>query len=101
MAGVTNEAFEFFWCEGDVTYAHRVLYARPPALPLLFSSRVRVRQCGMQLNYEPDAWRRMLLAINVGKYLSAFPVIWLTGLQSMLKDEGAAEVRTSYGVVWW
>lgn len=55
--------------------------------------RVRVRQCTMQLNYEADAWRRRLLAINVGKYLSAFPVIWLTGLQSMLQDEGAAEVR--------
>lgn len=48
--------------------------------------RVRVRQCYMQLMYEVDSRRKKLLTINVGKYLSAFPVIWLTGLQAMQKD---------------
>ena len=46
----------------------------------------------MQLTYEVDPQRRRLLAINVGKYLSAFPVIWLTGYQAMKQDEGAGYV---------
>ncbi|CAM9969787.1 unnamed protein product, partial [Hapterophycus canaliculatus] len=50
---------------------------------------VRVRQCAMQLTYEVDSRRRKLLAINVGKYLSAFPVIWLSGYQAMRHDHGA------------
>lgn len=54
--------------------------------------RVRVRQCAMQLTYEVDGRRRRLLAINVGKYLSAFPVIWLTGYQAMQEDHGARHV---------
>lgn len=55
--------------------------------------RVRVRQCVMQLTYEVDPRRRKLLAINVGKYLSAFPVIWLSGYQAMRHEHGARYVR--------
>lgn len=54
--------------------------------------RVRVRQCAMQLTYEVDPRRRTLLAINVGKYLSAFPVIWLSGYQAMQRYHGDANV---------
>ncbi|CAM9848145.1 unnamed protein product [Ectocarpus sp. 6 AP-2014] len=61
--------------------------------PCVFASFpywVRVRQCVMQLTYEVDPKRKLLLAINVGKYLSAFPVIWLTGYQAMRHYDGAA-----------
>lgn len=54
--------------------------------------RVRVRQCAMQLTYEVDPRRRKLLTINVGKYLSAFPVIWLSGYQSLRHAHGARYV---------
>lgn len=43
----------------------------------------------MQLTYEVDARRRKLLAINIGKYMSAFPVIWLGGYQAMRHFNGA------------
>lgn len=67
----------------------------PPCLFIVFFfdvSRVRVRQCLMQLTYEVDARRRKLLAINVGKYLSAFPVIWLGGFQAMRHHDGTRYV---------
>lgn len=48
----------------------------------------------MQLTYEVDPRRRKLLMINVGKYLSAFPVIWLGGFQAMRHYDGARYVST-------
>ncbi|CAM9201053.1 unnamed protein product [Ascophyllum nodosum] len=60
-------------------------------LPCVFASCpywVRVRQCWTQLSAEVDAQRRRLLMINVGKYMSAFPVIWLTGYQAIRQDGG-------------
>ncbi|CAM9514062.1 unnamed protein product [Pylaiella littoralis] len=60
-----------------------------PCAFMSFPYWVRVRQCVMQLTYEVDGRRRRLLAINVGKYLSAFPVIWLGGYQAMRHYDGA------------
>lgn len=50
----------------------------------------------MQLTYEVDARRRKLLFINVGKYFSAFPVIWLGGFQAMRHHVGARYVSPMY-----
>lgn len=63
-----------------------------PVPSRLDRKRVRVRQCVMQLTYEVDARRRALLVINVGKYLSAFPVIWLSGYNAMRQHEGMRHV---------
>lgn len=51
----------------------------------------------MQLQYEVDPRRRRLLSINVGKYVSAFPVIWLPAVRAMLPPGDAAQVG---GVCW-
>ena len=56
-----------------------------------------MRQCLMQLTYEVDARRRKLLFINVGKYFSAFPVIWLGGFQAMRHHVGARYVSWGMG----
>ena len=42
-----------------------------------------MRQCWIQLDACPDAIARVPVSLNILKYLSAFPTIWLTGAASL------------------
>lgn len=45
--------------------------------------RIRVRQCSIQLDSCPDAIAKLPVWLNIMKYLSSFPPIWLTAFASL------------------
>jgi len=46
-------------------------------------NRLRVRQCTVQLSLCPDFIARIPVYLNILKYFSAFPPIWLTAYASL------------------
>lgn len=76
-----------------------------------FPYALRVRQCLSLLRAEGDPRRRQMHTLNIGKYMSSFPLIWLGALRALaspaLKDFPllgaevvAAIVNTVYSLVW-
>lgn len=49
------------------------------SLPFL----IRVRQCFLQLETCPDFTAKLIVLVNLGKYLTAFPPIWITAVSSL------------------
>lgn len=47
---------------------------------LVLFFRIRVRQCSIQLLSCPDNIARIPVVLNILKYISSFPPIWLTAL---------------------
>ncbi|RYH27874.1 hypothetical protein EON65_12895 [archaeon] len=47
------------------------------------TSSIRVRQCYLQLETCPDLIARIPVLLNIGKYISSFPPIWLTAATSL------------------
>ena len=44
---------------------------------------IRVRQCSIQLYYSADTHARTLITINIIKYLTGLPAIWITAAVSL------------------
>jgi EXS family len=92
--------------------------ALPPALRSFVAASLacipamlRVRQCEALRRVEPDPYRRRLHSLNIGKYASSFPVIWLSALQALRPHSlahwplgslavAAAVVNTLYCLCW-
>jgi hypothetical protein len=49
----------------------------------MYVIRVRVRQCWVQLDNAPDMLAKLPISLNIIKYLSAFPPIWLAAVASL------------------
>lgn len=48
-----------------------------------FVYRIRVRQCSVQFMGAPDNWHKLPVFLNIMKYCSAFPPIWLAASQGL------------------
>ena len=47
------------------------------------TSRIRIRQCWVQLDGATDNWLKVPITLNLIKYATAFPPIWLAAAASL------------------
>ena len=60
-----------------MTYTYRLVYF------CLFPYRIRIRQCWIQLDGAADPWMKVPITLNLIKYATAFPPIWLAAAASL------------------
>jgi hypothetical protein len=95
------------WTSADV-HSSALLRAMTLALLASFPQALRARQCLIQARGEPPGRSRSLHYSNMGKYLSAFPLVWLSacvpiappGVPIRALTAVAAVVNTLYSLLW-
>ena len=77
-------------------HRHNIVYLiLPMYLYTYISCRIRVRQCSIQLYYASDNTSRILICINIFKYITSFPSIWITACVSLGWYNSNDTVRTA------
>jgi hypothetical protein len=69
---------------------------------------LRVRQCSVQFESLTDPWSKFPVALNIVKYMSAFPPIWLAAMASLGYFHDAlpsltatmAAINSTYSFLW-
>lgn len=75
---------------------------------MISSCRIRVRQCIVQLDSCPDTIAKIPVVLNILKYMSTFPPIWLTAAASLGYSHPsmpqwitiAAVINSIYSFLW-